>query len=192
MHSFIISLHSLKQDKSTQEMNAQYLSSFKHCTPILKPLLITLWYWCTQFPSLLWCLWGTLIKLKGSFICRYFCMPFKDRTNKHRTVAFKQRLLCILKTSIYSFLAPGNRPWGFYLQVPSWLLSPFGTGLSIVGLFPCEISLILFSVLCSQAFTLQDNRIVRRQKKKWIMHWGKKKNLYLVRKSRMTDVPLFT
>lgn len=141
MHSFNISLHSLKQDKSTQEMlSISFLSNT--VPPFLNPYLS---HWpCTQFPSLLWCLWGTLIKLTGSCICRYFCMPFKDRTNKHGTVTFKHRLLCILKTSIYSSLAPGNRPWGSYLPVSSWLLSPFGTGLSIVGLFPCEISLMLF------------------------------------------------
>lgn len=114
--------------------------------PFLNPCLS---HWlCTQFPSLLWCLWRMLIKLKGSLICRYFCMPFKSRTNKHRTAAFKHRLLCILKISIYSSLAPGNRPWGSYLQVPPRLLPPFETSLSIVGLFPCEISLILFSVFC--------------------------------------------
>lgn len=145
MHSFIISLHSLKQDKRIQEMLS--ISSLSNTVPpFLNPYLS---HWlCTQFPPLLWCLWGRLIKLRGSHICRYFCMPFKGRTNKHRTVAFKHRLLCILKISIYSSLAPGNRPWGSYLQVPPRLLSPLGTGLSIVGLFPCEISLILFSVLC--------------------------------------------
>lgn len=189
MHSFIISLHSLKQDKSIQEILS--ISSLSIVPPFLNSYLS---HWlCTHFPSLLWCLWGALFKLKGSCICRYFRMSFKDRTNKHRIVAFKHRSLCILKISIYSSLAPGNRPWGSYLQVPWWLLSPFGTGLSIVGLFPCEISLILFFCPLFMAFTLQDKRIVRRPKNKmWIMHWGKKKNLYLVRKSWMTDVPLFT
>lgn len=35
------------------------------------------------------------------------------------------------------------------LGIPICSCPPFGTGLSIVGLFPYEISLILFSVLCS-------------------------------------------
>lgn len=49
---------------------------------------------------------------------------FKGRTNKHRTVAFKHRLFCILKFYIYSSLAPGNRPWGSYLQLPTMIIFP--------------------------------------------------------------------
>lgn len=114
----------------------------------------------------LWCLCVMLIKLKRSCICKYFCMPFKRRTNENTAIAFKHGLLWILKFCIYSSSAPGNRCCGSYLWLPTVITFPIWDWFEHCRL----VSLWDFSdsFLCPlfEVFILQGNRTVRRQKSK--------------------------